>query len=139
MTTRSQTVDRLKALGPYTSCSDDELAFIARRSSPLRVGAGTVLVREGQAGREFGVIVEGTATVLVGSHAIARLGPGDYFGELALIDRGPRTATVVADTDVLAEISSLQEFSEIVHHIPAVVRSLLLGTASRMRRQQSNQ
>ena len=85
-------IDRLRSVPLFGSCSDKELAFIASRADEVDVPAGRVLTEKGKSGGDFFVILEGKAEVdaIQGKRT---LGPGDFFGEIALIDNGPRTAT----------------------------------------------
>src|SRR5438874_13757289 len=84
----------------FSACSKKELQTIARASDDVEVPAGKVLVPEGKPGHEFSLILDGNASVKRGKKKIAKLGPGQYCGELALLDRGPRTASVVAKNDM---------------------------------------
>ena len=84
-------------------------------------------------GREFIVIVDGTATVAIDGQAVATLGAGDFLGEIALLDGGPRTATVTADTDLVAEVMSHQELASLLVNVPYVTRGILKGVAARLR------
>lgn len=95
--------------------------------------AGKVLVREGETGREFFLIVEGTATVHRNNRRIAALGPGQYFGELALLDRKPRSATVVAETDMLLLVLGQRQFTSLIDSVPNLARKLLAAMAGRLR------
>ena len=127
---------RTRQLGTYPlfrACSDKELEAIARNVTEQRVDAGRALIREGEVGREVFVIVEGTARVEVNGQVIARLGPGDVAGEVALLDRQCRTATVIAETDLVVEVSGTLEFAELLAVAPNMTRKLLAGLATRVR------
>ena len=87
---------------------------MARRAEDVRVPAGKVLVTEGETGHEFFVILDGTAKVTRQGRSIATLGPGQAFGELALLDKAPRNATVVAESDVELVVLGQREFAG--HH-----------------------
>ena len=126
-------IERLRNIPLFSTCTKAELALVARRTSELRARPGDVLIREGVTGREFLVIVEGTASVMIGGERVAVLGAGDFCGEIALLDRGPRTATVVADTDLVAQVSSQSEFADVLAGAPNVGRHLLVGLARRLR------
>lgn len=130
---RSATIRRLRGVRPFAACTDDELSIIASNTWDHRAPAGAVLTEEGRAGREWIVIVRGSAVVRVGTSEVARLGPGDAVGEVALLDRGVRTATVVAETDVEALVASAPEFDRILARVPAVSRALLDALARRLR------
>ncbi len=133
MTKTNPTIERLRHVTLFSACTYDELALISSRTSPHHATAGDVLTREGRIGHEFIVIVAGTAQVLVGDRQVAVLGPGDFFGEIALLDDGPRTATVVAETDLDVEVASQREFAELVAGAPSLARKLLVGLARRLR------
>ena len=126
-------IDRLKQAAPFTACTQKQLDFIARRMTECHAPAGAELAGEGVTGREFFVIIEGSATVFVGHRAVATLRAGDCFGEVALLDWGTRTATVVANSDLLLAVSGALEFSEILAEVPSVARKMLTGLSSRLR------
>ena len=94
---------------------------------------GSVIATEGQSGVGFFLIEEGNASVSIGGEQIRTLVPGDYFGEIALIDDGPRTATVVAATDLRCRAMSAWEFRPFVQDHPEVAWPLLVTLASRLR------
>jgi CRP/FNR family transcriptional regulator, cyclic AMP receptor protein len=127
------TIDRLRRTAPFTACTQRQLEFISRRTTEYRGSAGEQLAGEGTAGREFFVIIEGSATVFVAGRAVATLRAGDCFGEVALLDWGTRTATVVAHTDMVLAVCGAQEFSEILHEVPSVARKMLIGLSARLR------
>jgi CRP-like cAMP-binding protein len=79
------------------------------------------------------VMVDGTARVEIGGQTIATIGPGEFFGEIALLDGGPRTATVIAETDTVAEVIGQREFSGLVEDSPHLAKKLLVGLARRLR------
>lgn len=126
-------VERLRTLAPFVGCTELELRFIARRSSLHRATPGSILTREGVSGREFGVILEGVAVVRRGNLELTRLGRGDVFGEIAVLDHGARTATVLAATELVAVICHEREFREIIEECPTVAHRLLVGLAQRFR------
>jgi CRP/FNR family transcriptional regulator, cyclic AMP receptor protein len=125
--------EHLKSIPLFAACSPDELKQVAAKASAISYPAGTVLAREGEVGCEFMVIVEGTAEVRrAGTDALA-LGPGDFFGEIALLDGGPRTASVVATSDVSAEVIEERDFRVLLYDVPSLSRKLLVGVAKRLR------
>jgi CRP/FNR family transcriptional regulator, cyclic AMP receptor protein len=91
---------RLKTIPLFQTVSDDELKEIAPFAEEVQVASGTELVREGDYSYEFMAIEEGTAEVLREGEHVADLGPGDFFGEIGLLEKDRRTATVVAKTDM---------------------------------------
>ena len=91
-----------------------------------------MLISEGQTGREFFMILEGTATVSRRGRKVTSLGAGQSFGELALLDPAPRNATVTAATDMELVVLGQREFAKIVDATPGFARSLLSGMAQRV-------
>jgi CRP/FNR family cyclic AMP-dependent transcriptional regulator len=130
---RDPIVGDLLRLAPFANCSERDLRFVAQRCTELHTGAGALLAREGRPGYECGVIISGLATVHRGDLVITRLGPGDFFGEIALLDHGTRTATVVAETGVVAVVCAAAEFRQILERCPTVTRALLAELAGRLR------
>jgi CRP-like cAMP-binding protein len=131
---RTNEIDRYLAEIPlFSACSKRELQTVSGLTTALTIPAGKVVTSEGQPGREFVVILDGKATVSIHGTEIATLGRGDFFGEIALLDGGPRTATVVAETDLVARVISHAEFSQMLEDVPAMARKLLVGVAARLR------
>ncbi len=126
-------VDHLKQVTLFATCSRNDLRKVAHRSEDMRVAAGTTIVREGDVGNEFFVIVDGKASVNRQGRIIATLGPGSGFGELALLEDAPRNATVVADTDMELVVVGQGEFEVLLDELPGFARKMLAGTAHRLR------
>jgi CRP-like cAMP-binding protein len=126
-------VDHLKRVSLFANCSDKQLAQIAKLTTGVRVGAGHVVARQGEVGHEFVVIVDGTATVTIDGATVAHLGPGEFFGEIALLDGGRRTASVTADTDLVIEVLTAREFASLLADVPGITLSVLKGIAARLR------
>src|SRR5947209_17027901 len=95
---RDSKLDHLSNVRLFSALTKRELAVVGRASDEVDVPEGKALVTEGATGHEFFLIVDGRAAVKRGNRKIATLGPGQYFGELALLDRAPRNATVIAET-----------------------------------------
>jgi CRP-like cAMP-binding protein len=125
--------DHLRAVTLFSGCTDAELELVLRDVTECRFPAGQILARQGQVGREFLVMIEGAARVEIDGQEIAMLGPGDFFGEMALLDGGPRTASVVAVTDLVADVMNRQEFEHVLTSAPHVARAVLIGLARRLR------
>ena len=117
----------------FSACSRKELQIVARQTERLHAEPGRVLVREGAAGAEFFVIISGTAVVSRHGQAVATLGPGDYFGDLALLDRAPRNATVTARTAMELAVLGQREFAAMIDEVPGFAHKLLSGLAHRLR------
>lgn len=125
--------ESLKRLPIFAACSQRDLEAVARVSTTLDVPPGKVLATEGVPGVEFVVIRAGTVEVSRGGQQLAELGPGDYFGEISLIDGGPRTATVTAKTPVTIEVVERRDFDVLLEKVPGLAQRLLVGLATRLR------
>jgi CRP-like cAMP-binding protein len=117
----------------FSRCTKKELKVLSRLATQMTFPAGRVVTQQGRYGREFIVILNGQATVTIDGQTVATLGPGDFLGEIALLDGGPRTATVIADTDLVVEVMSHQEFASVLVDVPLVTRGILKGVAARLR------
>ena len=126
-------IEHLRQIKFFSACQPAELEQVARVATEIHFPAGDVLAAEGRIGRELIVIISGRARVSIGGKDIAMLSDGECFGEISLLDDGPRTATVTAETDVAAEVISQREFSTLLSTSPGVARSLLVGLARRLR------
>jgi CRP-like cAMP-binding protein len=126
-------IDKLGALPLFSSCSKKELGRIARAGDEVQVENGKQLVDQGEMGREAFVILSGTAAVKRNGRKIATLGPGDPVGELSLLDRGPRTASVYATSDMTVFVLSSQRFNAVLDDAPGLSRKLLAFLAGRVR------
>ena len=130
---RDAYLDHLASVPLFAACSRKDLQNIARASDEVSVSAGKTLVEQGQIGRECFVIVDGSATVKRNGRKVATLGPGDYFGELSLLDKGPRTASVTADSDMKVLVLGPREFSGVLDAVPGLAHKLLSTLAGRIR------
>jgi CRP-like cAMP-binding protein len=127
-------VDTLTTVPLFSACSKKELAMVTKSAERVTVPAGKTVVNEGAAGTEFFVIIEGQARVERHGRQVAMLGPGGFFGDLALLDRAPRNASVIADSDLeLAKIGQ-RAFDSLLDH-PGFSKKLLAGLARRLREQ----
>jgi CRP/FNR family transcriptional regulator, cyclic AMP receptor protein len=126
-------IEHLRHVALFSACTNKELEVIDSATTELRFNAGQVLAREGEYGHEFLVIADGQATVSIDGHDIATIAAGEFFGEISLLDRGPRTATVTADTDVVAEVIGHREFDAVIAGAPHLAKNLLVGLARRLR------
>jgi CRP/FNR family cyclic AMP-dependent transcriptional regulator len=126
-------LDKLGDVPLFSACSRKDLQRIAKASDEVEVSAGRVLVDQGKTGHEFFLILEGNATVRANNRKVASLGPGDYFGELALLSREPRDASVTADTDMRLLILGQREFTGLLDSIPGLASKILAIMARRLR------
>ena len=113
-TDTSTTPTPLTDLNLFAGLSRSELRAVQRLMTPVRVRAGRDLTREGETGREFLIIVDGTATVRRQGRVVATLGKGDFVGELSMLAGVPRSATVTADTDLTVEALIRREFASLL-------------------------
>jgi CRP-like cAMP-binding protein len=117
----------------FSACNRDQLRLIARYAEIIDVPRGAVIVQEGGIGHEFFVIAEGTADVRRRNQTVATLGPGDFFGELALLVKDRRNSAVVADSDMKLYVLGEREFSGLLAEVPSLARKVLAGMANRVR------
>jgi CRP-like cAMP-binding protein len=120
-----QQIDMLGEVPLFSACSVNELRAIARLGTQVSAEAGAVLCEQGKPGREFFLILEGKATCRVGRKEVARFSTGDYFGELALLHGGYRTATVEAETPMELLVLDAREFRSLLLSNPAVGLKML--------------
>jgi CRP/FNR family transcriptional regulator, cyclic AMP receptor protein len=109
------------------------LEHVATLVDEVDVPAGQVLTRQGRSGGEFFVILEGTVTVNRDGSDIGTMGPGDFLGEIALLDDGPRTATVTTNTPARLLVLAHREFHSLVDHDPEIRLAVLQALAQRVR------
>ena len=124
--------ETLKSVPLFAGVSDSELGRIAERMSERTVPQGQAITAEGESGIGFFVIEDGTATVSVGGETVRTLGAGDHFGDIALIDGGPRSATIVADTDVRCRGMTAWEFRPLVQTNANIAWKILQALAKQV-------
>ena len=129
----SETAELLSKVPIFSELSKRELQGIAGAAKEVSHREGSVLAREGESGIGFFLIVDGTARAEVGGRTRTRMGPGDFFGEISLIDGGPRTATVVAETRVTTLALTQWVFKSLVESNPSIASKMLKVMAARLR------
>jgi CRP-like cAMP-binding protein len=127
----------LKQIELFSGCEDRVLRRLSSLGTPVQAGEKQWLAREGRPGREFYVIVDGTAEVRHANVVLAQLGRGDFFGEMALIEGRPRSADVVAITPMALYVFDPREFFSLLDEFPAISRQILRGMAERLRAAQT--
>jgi CRP-like cAMP-binding protein len=132
MARRDDLLEYLTKVPLFSACAKKDLALLAKHSERVTLPAGTDMTVEGKVGYEFYVILDGKASVKRGRREVNVLGPGDFFGELSLLDRAPRNATVTAVTDVDAVVLGQREFSAALDLVPSLAHKLLTGLARRI-------
>jgi CRP/FNR family cyclic AMP-dependent transcriptional regulator len=123
----------LKKVSLFTGLEDKEAKKLVSMFKEREFNAGEVIAEEGKHGVGFFVIESGSAKVSVHGEDRTTLGPGSYFGEVALIDDGPRTATVTAVSDVTAHLLVAWDFRAMVKEDPDLAWGLLQGVAQMLR------
>ena len=132
MTSGGDVLD-LSKIWLFSTSSAKDLRLIRRALEEVRVPSGRLLCEQGTIGREFFLIVEGQASVKRNNRKVATLGPGQYFGELALLDRRPRSASVISDTEMVLLVLGQRQFNGVLDTVPALSRKMLAAMATRLR------
>jgi CRP-like cAMP-binding protein len=129
---RDAYIEHLTQVSLFSGCGRDELRKLSRRTTDIPIAEGHVLVREGERGLEFFVIVSGRAKVSRKGRKVGELGPGDFFGELSLLIDADRNATVTALTPMEAIVLSRREFEAALADAPRMTRKIMSGMARRL-------
>jgi CRP/FNR family transcriptional regulator, cyclic AMP receptor protein len=133
MRNQDSVADALARTARYANCPRRELDLISRAGTRIDVPAGTVLATEGGRGLDFAIVLSGTATVTTGTTEVGSLHPGNHFGDISLIDRGPSEAGIVAATPMALAVYGPAEFGMLLQRSPAVAHAVLSGLAHRVR------
>ena len=124
----------LKGVSLFASCSREELRRISALTTLFEAKQGTLFARQGQPGKEFFVVISGSAVATRNDRELTRYGPGGFFGELALLDGGERTATVYAESDMRLLVLSAGEFKSLQLAAPSVAFKMLAELGARLRK-----
>ena len=125
-------VQRLARVPLFEHCSKRELGLIASLADEVDLAEGKMLVREGAFGHEFFVLVEGAVEVRKGKRKVATLGAGEFFGEIALISKILRTATVTTTEPVRALVITGRDFATLLETVPQIQANVLKALADRL-------
>jgi CRP-like cAMP-binding protein len=134
---RDRKIEMLKKVPMFSVLSKRYLVEIARNADTVAVEAGSVLAKEGKRGSEFFLIVEGNAQVQKNGRTIRQLTSGDFFGEISLIDQGPRTASVVAETDLVLLVVNPSSFDRLLNTIAGLQRNIMLALCKYVRSEEN--
>jgi CRP-like cAMP-binding protein len=126
-------VDLLANVPLFSGCSKRELQEIAGLADELDLPEGTAIIREGERGREFFVLVDGTVSVTRDGKRITTLGPGDWIGEIALVSDVPRTATVTTTSQSRVLVVTDRAFSGLIKRSPSIALKVLASVAERLK------
>jgi len=127
-------IELLKNVPLFSGCTKKELRELASRTDEIDLRDGYVLMREGRPGREFIVLVEGTAAVTRDGKKVAELEAGDWVGEIALLTNVPRTATVTATSPVRILVVTDRSFRSLVENMPSIALKVLASVGDRLAR-----
>jgi CRP-like cAMP-binding protein len=130
---RNDKVELIKRVPLFSNCSRGELDKIAQIADEIDFPADKVLTKQGAPGREFFVLLEGDADVTKDGQSINRLGKGDFFGEIALVEDTPRTATVTTSSPVRALVITDRAFRQLLDEQPEIQRKVLVALAERVK------
>lgn len=130
--TTNTTIAALASIDLFAGLSKKELASIDRLMTPIDVKAGKDIIKEGTAGREAFIVVDGTASVWRDGRLIASVGKGAVLGEVALLANRARTATVRAETEMTLEVLNRLEFETLLDESHGLARKLLVAAAKRV-------
>lgn len=131
---RDEKLEHLKRVPLFARLGKRELERLGQLADEVEVGMDRLLTEQGTTGHEFFVVLDGWLTVLDGRTPVARLGPGEFFGEIALLEERPRTATVRADGIARVLVVGHREFHALMDEFPTVRTAVLDAVADRLRR-----
>jgi len=129
---RNRKVELLKHVPLFSGCSKKELERIAQVADEIDFGPGKMLIKEGSPGREFFVLVDGTAQISRKGRRIDTAGPGDFFGEMALLADQPRNATVTTTSPVDALVVTARSFKGLIEDNPLIALKVMRAVAERL-------
>ena len=130
---RRELSDLLSDVNLFARCSKRERATVARHMETATLPADATLIEEGEEGDALFLIIEGTASVRRGGDEVLAVGPGAFFGEMALLDGEPRSATVVATSPVTVAVLGVRMFRTLLREFPEMTFELLAGLAAELR------
>jgi len=125
-------IELIKSVPLFSSCSKKELAAIASQADELTLPEGKTLTKQGDRGREFMVIVDGSAEVRKNGRKVNTLGSGDFLGEIALISGGPRTATVTTTSESDILVLTDRAFRQVTKQMPSIHASVVKALSERL-------
>ena len=123
----------LQKVSMFSALTKKEVGKLAAVTDERRVPSGTVLTKEGESGDEFFVVAEGMAQASIGGRKVGSIPAGSFFGEMSLLDQGPRTATVTAELPMRLVVLNAKDFGKVLAEVPAISLKIMRGLASRIR------
>jgi CRP-like cAMP-binding protein len=137
-TGKDQKLELLKQVPLLSELGRREIEEVGRLAEEVDVASGTVLMREGQPGHEFYVLVDGAVRIDRSGTTVTTFGPGDFFGEIALVDEGPRTATAVTESPAKLLVLGHREFHTLMESYPSIQACVMKALAARVRNLEPN-
>lgn len=125
-------IELLKGVPLFANCSRAEVQRVASLADELDLAEGATLIREGERGREFLVIVDGSVRVTRRGRKLRDLGTGDFIGEIALVSDVPRTATVTTTSPVRLLIVNDRDFRQLIQEMPSIAMKVLQSLGERL-------
>lgn len=126
-------LEKLQQVPLFGSLTKKELGYVLKQASRVRLGPGETVVKAGSSGSEFFLVVTGELAVSVEGRMLDTIGPGQFFGELALIDPAPRDATITTITDAELLVVGRREFWALVQDVPLLSRKIMVHLVQRLR------
>ena len=123
----------LQKVSMFSALSKKEVGRLAAVADERRVPSGTVLTEEGEPGDEFYVVAQGMARASIAGRKVGSIPAGSFFGELSLLDQGPRTATVTAELPMRLVVLNAKDFGKVLADVPAISLKIMRGLATRIR------
>jgi CRP/FNR family transcriptional regulator, cyclic AMP receptor protein len=133
MTPKESADEALARVPLFSHLGKKELGAVRELMTRIDLPLDQVLTRQDAHGSELFVILSGTASVVRDGQHISDVGPGDFIGEMSILDRGPRTATITATSDMIVLVATRQEFNSLLDRLPIIARQMLPALASRIR------
>ncbi|MHB8509588.1 MAG: cyclic nucleotide-binding domain-containing protein [Candidatus Dormibacteria bacterium] len=133
LTAKTSREDVIRRVPIFEQCSKRELEFLASEMDEIEVASGAILTRQGRQGHTFYVLLDGEAEVLIDGTRRALLGPGEFFGEVSMIDRGPATATVIATRACTLMVMSHVQFRDAIRAHQNIAIQVMTAMAQRLR------
>ena len=130
--TMSNAREALAQIDIFSGLSKAELRDVGRLMTPIDIRAGKEFITEGSAGREAFILLEGQATVRLGGRLIATVGPGEVIGEMSVVAGLPRSASVTAETDLVAEVLDRREFMALIDSNPKLCKKIMIAAIERL-------
>ncbi len=129
---KNEKIELLRRIPLFAECTKAELIEVAISADEREIASGQNLTEQGQRGRDFFILVEGAVAVRRSGRKLADLGPGDWFGEIAILTYKPRTATVTATSPVRLLVISDRAFRRVVETTPRIALKVLRNVAERL-------